>query len=148
MSPELHELYQALILDHGRRPRNYRVIAGGRKAEGYNPMCGDRITVHVRVDADVIQDASFDGSGCAIVKASASLMTESVKGLTCADAVALGDRFHRMITAPPGAPLEELGTLAALAGVRQFPTRIKCATLPWHALRAAADARSEVVTTE
>ncbi len=148
MSPELQELYQAVILDHGRRPRNCRVIEGGRKAEGHNPMCGDRITVHVCLDADVIQDVSFDGSGCAIVKASASLMTVSVKGLTRADAFALVDRFHRMITAPPGAPLEELGALTALAGVRQFPTRVKCATLPWHALRAAADARTGVVSTE
>jgi nitrogen fixation NifU-like protein len=148
MSPDLQDLYQAVILDHGRRPRNCRVIEGGRKAEGYNPMCGDRIIVHLRVDADVIQDVSFDGSGCAIAKASASLMTESVKGLTCADAVALGDRLRRMISAPPWAPIEELGTLTALAGVRRFPTRVKCATLPWQALRAAADADAGVVSTE
>ena len=106
------------------------VIEGGRRAEGHNPLCGDRITVHVRLDADVIQDVSFDGSGCAIAKASASLMTESVKGLTRADALSLLERFHRMITAPPYAPIEELGTLTVLAGVRQFPTRVKCAAFP------------------
>ena len=148
MSDELQELYQAVILDHSRHPRNCRVIEGGCRAEGHNPLCGDRITVHVRLDADVIQDVSFDGSGCAIAKASASLMTECVKGLTRADALALLERFHRMITAPPYAPIEELGTLTVLAGVRQFPTRVKCATLPWHALRAAAEARSEGVSTE
>jgi len=148
MSDELQELYQAAILDHSRHPRNCRVIEGGFKAEGYNPICGDRITVHVRLDADVIQDVSFDGSACAIAKASASLMTESVKGLTRADALSLLERFHRMITAPPYAPLEELGTLTVLAGVRRFPTRVKCATLPWHALRVAAEARSEGVSTE
>ena len=148
MSAELQDLYQAVILDHNRRPRNYRVIEGGRTAEGYNPMCGDRITVYVRVDGDVIQDVSFRGSGCAIAKASASLMTERVKGLACADALALLERFHRMVTAPPHGPIEDLGTLAVMASVRQFPMRVKCATLPWRALRAAAEARDEVVSTE
>ena len=144
----MQDLYQAVILDHSRRPRNYRAIERGRKAEGYNPMCGDRITVHVWVDGDVIQDVSFQGSGCAITKASASLMTESVKGLACADALALLERFHRMVTAPPNTPIEDLGTLTVMAGIRQFPTRVKCATLPWRALRAAADACDEVVSTE
>ena len=148
MSAGLHALYEEAILDHNRHPRNCRAIEGGRKAEGYNPICGDRITVHVRVEGDVIRDVSFQGSGCAITKASASLMTESVKGQSLADATALIERFHRMITAPPGAPIENLGTLTVLAGVRLFPVRIKCATLPWQALRAAADARDEVVSTE
>ena len=148
MSAELQDLYQAVILDHNRRPRNHRAIEGGRTAEGYNPMCGDRITVHVRVDGDVIDDVSFRGSGCAIAKASASLMTESVKGLALADARALLERFHRMVTAPPHSPIEDLGALTVMAGVRQFPMRVKCATLAWRALRAAADARDEVVSTE
>jgi nitrogen fixation NifU-like protein len=111
-------------------------------------MCGDRVTVHVLVEGDVIRDVSFQGSGCAIVKASASLMTEIVKGQTVAEASALVERVHRMIAAPPGSPIENLGLLAALAGVRLFPTRVKCASLAWHALRAAADARDEVISTE
>jgi nitrogen fixation NifU-like protein len=145
---DLHALYQEIILDHNRHPRNFRVIEGARKAEGYNPVCGDRVTVHLRVEGEVIRDVSFQGSGCAIVKASASLMTESVMGRTLADAGALVERFHRMIAAPPGAPIEDLGPLSGLAGVRLFPIRIKCASLPWHALRAATDARDDVVSTE
>jgi nitrogen fixation protein NifU and related proteins len=148
MSGELHELYQQVILDHNRNPRNLRVINGGRRGEGINPICGDRVTVHLRVEADVIRDASFQASGCAIVKASASLMTESIKGLTLADAGALAERLLPMIAAPPGAPIEDLGTLTALAGVRWFPIRVKCAQLPWHAMRAAANAREDVVSTE
>jgi len=148
MSVEAHELYQQVILDHNRNPRNVRVIDGGRRGEGNNPICGDRVTVHLRVDADMIRDASFQASGCAIVKASASLMTESVKGLTLADATALAERLLRMITAPPGAPIEDLGALTALAGVRWFPIRVKCAQLPWQAMRAAANARGDVVSTE
>lgn len=145
---ELLALYQEAILDHNRHPRNFRVIEGGRRGEGNNPICGDRVTVHLQVEGDMIRDASFQASGCAIVKASASLMTESVKGQTLADARALVDRFQRMMTAPFGTPLEDLGPLTALAGVRQFPIRVKCATLPWQALRAAADARDDVVSTE
>ena len=148
MSVELHELYQQVILDHNRRPRNLRVIDGGRRGEGNNPICGDRVTVHLRVEGDVIRDASFQASGCAIVKASASLMTESVKGLTLADADTLTERLLRMITAPPGAPVDDLGALTALAGVRWFPIRVKCAQLPWHAMRAAANARDGMVSTE
>jgi nitrogen fixation NifU-like protein len=148
VSAELHGLYQKVILDHNRHPRNFRVIEGARTAEGYNPICGDRVTVHVLVEGDVIRDVSFQGSGCAIVKASASLMTETVKGQTVAEASALVERVHRMIAAPPGSPIENLGLLAALAGVRLFPTRVKCASLAWHALRAAADARDQVISTE
>jgi nitrogen fixation NifU-like protein len=103
--------------------------------------------VHLRVEADVIRDVSFQGSGCAIMKASASLMTESVKGRTLADAGLLGERFHRMIAAPPGAPIDDLGPLTVLAVVRQFPIRAKCASLPWRALRAAAEAHDEAVST-
>jgi len=148
MNDDLQTLYQEVILDHNRRPRNFRAIEGGRKAEGYNPLCGDRVTVHLRVEGDLIEDVSFQGSGCAISKASASLMTESVKGKTLAEAIKLLERFHQMITAPPWAPLDDLDTLTVLGSVRQFPIRVKCASLPWRALRGAADARDEVVSTE
>jgi nitrogen fixation NifU-like protein len=148
VSAELEDLYQEVILDHNRRPRNFRAIEDGRRAEGYNPLCGDRITVYLRVDDGVIRDASFLGSGCAISKASASLMTESVKGKTLADAEALLERFQLMITAPPDAPVPDLGKLSVLAGVRQFPVRVKCASLAWHTLRAAVEARGAVVSTE
>ena len=145
---DLQDLYQEVILDHNRRPRNFRALDGGRRAEGYNPLCGDRLTVYLRVEDDVIKDATFQGSGCAISKASASLMTDVVKGKTVAEAEALFERFHRVVTAPPDAPVEDLGKLSVLAGVRQFPVRVKCATLAWYALRAAAQAREEVVSTE
>jgi len=145
---DLQELYQEMILDHNRRPRNFRALADGRKAEGYNPLCGDRLTVYLRIDDGVIKEATFQGSGCAISKASASLMTDSVKGKTVAEAEALFERFHRVVTAPPDAPVEDLGKLSVLAGVRQFPVRVKCATLAWYTLRAAAEARDEVVSTE
>jgi nitrogen fixation NifU-like protein len=151
MSSSLQELYQEMILDHNRRPRNFRVIEGGRKSEGYNPLCGDRLTVYLRVEDGRIQDASFQGSGCAISKASASLMTDSVKGRTLEEAEALFERFHEMVTSGDNGPregYEDLGKLSVLAGVRQFPIRVKCATLPWHALRAAAESRGEVVSTE
>ena len=145
---ELQDLYQEVILDHNRRPRNYRVLAGVRQAEGFNPLCGDRLSVYVRVDGDVISDVSFQGSGCAMSKASASLMTESIRGKTIAEADALFDRFQHMITAPPGSPVDRLGKLVALAGVREFPVRVKCASLAWHTLRAAINAHDEVVSTE
>ena len=148
MSGDLDDLYQEVILDHNRRPRNFRALSEGRRAEGYNPLCGDRLTVYLRIDNDVIKDVSFEGSGCAISKASASLMTESVKGKTLAEAQALFDRFQRMLTASADAPPADLGKLAVLSGVRQFPVRVKCATLAWHTLRAAADARDDVVSTE
>jgi nitrogen fixation protein NifU and related proteins len=159
MSAELQELYQEVILDHNRRPRNFRVLEGGRTAEGFNPLCGDHLTVYLKVDGGVIADVSFQGTGCAISKASASLMTESVKGKDVSEAARLFERFQQMITAAPDAPVEErregvpgdqvqLGKLEALAGVRQFPIRVKCASLAWHALRAALDARGEVVSTE
>jgi nitrogen fixation NifU-like protein len=148
MSSRLQELYQEVILDHNRRPRNFRTIEHGRHAEGYNPLCGDRVTVYLRVEGDRIQDASFQGSGCAISKASASLMTDSVKGKTIEEAEALFERFHRLITRSADEPADDLGKLSVFAGVREFPARIKCASLPWHTLRAAAEARNDVVSTE
>ena len=146
MSAELQDLYQEVILDHNRRPRNFRAIEKGCKAEGFNPLCGDRVTVYLTVDDGVITDVSFQGSGCAISKASASLMTESVKGKTIEEVQALFDRFQRMITAPAETPIDNLGKLMVLAGVRQFPVRVKCASLAWHTLRSAVDARDEVVS--
>ncbi|MBI2186086.1 MAG: SUF system NifU family Fe-S cluster assembly protein [Acidobacteria bacterium] len=148
MSAELEDLYQEVILDHNRRPRNFRALEAGQKAEGFNPLCGDRITVYLTVDNGVINDVAFQGSGCAISKASASLMTESVKGKTVAEAQALFERFQQMITAPSDAPVDNLGKLMVLAGVRQFPVRVKCASLAWHTLRAAVEASGEVVSTE
>ena len=135
----LHALYDETVLDHSRRPRNRRVIEGARNAERRNPICGDCITVYVCLDGDVIRDVGFEGSACAISIASASLMTEVVMGQTLAAAGALAERFRRMVVAPPGAPVEEMGTLAALAGLRQFPIRVKCANLAWQALGAAVN---------
>jgi len=148
MSAGLEDLYQEVILDHNRQPRNFRVLDSARKAEGFNRICGDHLTVYLRVDEGVITDASFQGSGCAISRASASLMTESVKGKTVTDAAALFERFQDMITAPPDSAPAQLGALVALAGVRQFPIRASCACLPWHTLRAALDSRDEIVSTE
>jgi nitrogen fixation NifU-like protein len=146
---ELEDLYQEVILDHGRRPRNFhRVEGANREAEGLNPLCGDHYKLTLRVDGDRILDAGFEGTGCAISKASASLMTSAVKGKTVGEAEALFSRFHRMVTeGPQSSPPEELGKLAALSGVSEFPTRVKCASLAWHALRSAL-ADGEAVTTE
>jgi nitrogen fixation NifU-like protein len=148
MSENLQDLYQQVILDHNKRPRNFRTIEGGRHAEGYNPLCGDRLTVYLRLENGRIIDVSFEGSGCAISRASASLMTDSVKGKTVGEAEALFERFHEMITKAPDEPVDDLGKLSVFSGVRQFPLRVKCASLPWHALRAAVDAHDEVVSTE
>jgi nitrogen fixation NifU-like protein len=148
VSAELEELYQEMILDHNRQPRHFRVLQYGRKAEGYNPLCGDRLIVYLLVDNDTVRDVAFQGSGCAISKASASLMTESVKGKSVSAAADLIDRFQQMITAPPDGTAQDLGKLTALAGVRRFPVRVKCASLAWHTLKAALDDRGEVVSTE
>lgn len=135
---DLSDLYQEVILDHNRRPRNFHALAGAsHTAEGYNPLCGDRLTLYLKVNGDTIEDVSFQGAGCAISKASASLMTDAVKGRTTAEAQALFERFHRMVTTPPDQPVEELGKLSSLAGVREFPVRVKCASLAWHTLKAA-----------
>jgi nitrogen fixation NifU-like protein len=144
----LDDLYQEVILDHNRRPRNFRRIEGSsHHAEGYNPLCGDRVNVFVRVEADRIADLAFEGSGCAISKASASLMTDRLKGCTVEEARQLFERFHRMITTPTDQSVEDLGKLSALAGVREFPVRVKCASLAWHTLKAALD-KQEITSTE
>ena len=148
MTSDLQALYRDVIVDHHRHPRNFHTLEAGRHAEGFNPLCGDRLTVHVRVENGAIQEVSFQGLGCAIATASASLMTESVKGKTAAEADALFQRVQRMVTASADAPIDDLGALSALAGVRRFPVRVKCATLAWHALGAATAAGDPVVTTE
>ena len=145
---DLNDLYQEVILDHNKRPRNFRRIdPASHHAEGFNPLCGDKLSLTIQVDADRIADVAFQGSGCAISKASASLMTDAVKGKSVNEARSLFERFHRMVTTPPDAPVENLGKLSVLAGVREFPVRVKCASLAWHTLKAALD-REESATTE
>jgi nitrogen fixation NifU-like protein len=134
------ELYQSIILDHNRAPRNFRPMPGAdRHAEGYNPLCGDQLEIWVKLDGDRITDVSFQGSGCAISKASASLMTTVVKGKSREEAARIFDSFHRMVTGR-GGPADDLpAKLAVFAGVREFPARVKCASLSWHALKAALE---------
>jgi nitrogen fixation NifU-like protein len=145
---DLSDLYQEVILDHNRRPRNFRTIERPtHHAEGYNPLCGDRLNLFVQVEGDRITDVAFQGAGCAISKASASLLTDEVKGRSVAEAVALFERFHRMVTTPPDREVEDLGKLSVLAGVREFPVRVKCASLAWHTLKAALE-RTERTSTE
>jgi len=147
---DLGDLYQEVILDHNRRPRNFRAIeAASRTQEGYNPLCGDRLTLYVQLEGDRIADVAFQGQGCAISKASASLMTEALKGKTVSEARDLFDRFHAMITSPPDTGTPDLGKLSVLAGVRDYPTRVKCASLAWHTMKAAvAGEQAGPVTTE
>ena len=153
MSTELRELYQETILDHSRKPRNFGPLpAANRRAEGYNPLCGDRARLAVDLEGDVIKDVRFEGAGCSIFTASASMMTESVKGRTRPQAEALFERFHDLITGDPSqasrrtAP--ELGKLAVFAGVSEFPVRVKCAALAWHTLKAALEGDPTPVSTE
>ncbi len=137
---DLRDLYQEVILDHNKRPRNFRAMPdASAHAAGHNPLCGDRVTVYVRIEDERIADVSFEGSGCAISRASASLMTDSVKGGTVADADALFHAFQTLMTAGPASTPDhgDIGKLEVLAGVRDYPSRIKCATLAWHALQAA-----------
>ena len=149
---ELRDLYQEVILDHSRRPRNFGEPAGAnRRAEGYNPLCGDRETVFIRLEDDRLEDVGFRGAGCAISTASASMMTEALKGMTRKEAEELFERFHQLITGADGrgaAGAPELGKLAVFSGVREFPVRVKCATLPWHTLRAALSGEQTTVSTE
>ena len=135
---DLRELYQEVILDHGQRPRNFHALEGASgDAEGYNPLCGDRVHVWVREEGGTITDVGFTGDGCAISKASASLMTQAVKGRSTGDTDRLFEGFHALITGRPGADAASLGKLAAFAGVAEFPVRVKCASLAWHTLKAA-----------
>ncbi len=148
---DLRELYQEVILDHNKRPRNFRTIEHPtRTARGHNPLCGDRLTLYLTLDGDRIADVAFEGSGCAISKASASLMTEALKGKTVAQAEALFERFHEVVTAPGDVPVrtEGLGKLAVFAGVREYPARVKCASLAWHTMKAAVATPDAVVSTE
>ena len=140
MTSDLGQLYQEVILDHGKRPRNFLVPPGtNRTAEGYNPLCGDKLTVYLRVEDDIIEDMGFKGAGCAISMASASMMTVDLKGRSVQEAERIFERFCNMVSGPANDmdELEELGDLRACAGVRGFPTRVKCATLAWHTFRAA-----------
>ena len=146
---DLRELYQETILDHSRKPRNHHPLEGARSAEGYNPLCGDQATVYVTLEGDRIRDLAFTGKGCSISTASASMMTESLKGRTLEEAERMFDRFHALLTTPPGqaAPAApELGKLAVFSGVSEFPLRVKCATLPWHTLKAALESGGTVST--
>lgn len=148
---DLRDLYQEVILDHNRRPRNFRKQeSANRKAQGYNPLCGDRVTVYLSLENGVVKDASFEGAGCAISTASASLMTESLKGKTEAEAQALFKGFHALVTGgtPTEEEVERLGKLAAFAGVAEFPVRVKCATLAWHTVHAALEGSTDPVSTE
>jgi nitrogen fixation NifU-like protein len=149
---DLRDLYQEMILDHSKRPRNFGELAGAnRRAEGYNPLCGDRETVYVRLEGDVLKDVGFRGAGCAISTASASMMTETLKGKTREEAEALFERFHDLITGADGrseATRADIGKLAVFSGVREFPIRVKCATLPWHTMKAALAAEDRTVSTE
>lgn len=148
---ELRELYQEMLLDHHKRPRNFgKLENANRKADGHNPLCGDRVTIYLALKGDVIEDIGFEGNGCAICTASTSLMTESVKGKTLEEVEIVFGRFHDLVTSDPDSEIdtESLGKLAIFAGVREFPVRIKCATLAWHTLHAALKDTDEPVTTE
>ena len=147
---ELSELYQQVILDHNKKPRNFRRLAtANHTAEGYNPLCGDQLTVYLQLENDAVKDISFEGSGCAISKAAASMMTQAVKGKTKQEAERLFTQFHEMVTSDPdeqNTP-NQLGNLQIFSGVREFPVRVKCATLAWHTMQAALT-NKETVSTE
>lgn len=148
---ELDELYQEVILDHNRSPRNYRTMANAnRKAQGYNPLCGDQVTVFLHLEEGIIKDISFQGSGCAISKASASLMTAALKGKSEGEAKALFENVHRMLTGEAGENGHDggVGKLAILSGVCKFPARVKCASLAWHTVNSALEGEDEMATTE
>ena len=145
---DLRELYQEVILDHSRNPRNYHKIdPADRTADGTNPLCGDRVTLYVKLDGGTISDVAFQGQGCAISKSSASMMTDALKGKTEAEARVLFEEFHEMVTGHGTRDAKALGKLTVFAGVSEFPARVKCASLAWHTLKAALD-KSEKVTME
>lgn len=149
---DLMDLYQEVILDHNKRPRNYgRPDSCDHTSEGHNPLCGDRLTLYIEIEDDRVADIHFEGSGCAISTASASLMTEAVKGKTLAEIERLFGRFHDLLTGDPSVMEKagpELGKLAVFEGVREFPVRVKCATLSWHTLQAALQGGEDTATTE
>ena len=146
---ELGELYQQVILDHNRKPRNFQKLAdANRTAEGFNPLCGDQIQLFVKLEDGCIRDIGFQGSGCAISRASASLMTSALKGKSAGEAEELFQRFHRLVTTDEESDPAALGKLAVFSGVREFPARVKCASLAWHTLRAALQGKQDKVTTE
>jgi nitrogen fixation protein NifU and related proteins len=148
---DLRDLYQDVILEHSKAPRNYRQLASAnRKAEGFNPLCGDHFTVYLDVEGDAIRDIAFQGSGCAISKASASMMTQSLKGKSTAEAETLFNEFHQLVTgeAKKSGDAKEMGKLAVFSGVCEYPARVKCATLAWHALHAALQGQQDPVSTE
>jgi nitrogen fixation protein NifU and related proteins len=147
---ELRDLYQEVILDHYKRPRNFGPLEeADHKAEGHNPLCGDRVTIYLVMDGDVIRNISFQGGGCAISTASASLMTEILKGKNLAEVETLFEEFHDMLTGDPSQPAAPApGKLAVFSGVREFPARVKCATLSWHTLQAALKEQKEPISTE
>ena len=150
MISEIGELYQEVIIDHSKRPRNFRVLERpDRKAEGYNPLCGDRLVLYLKMDGERIAEIAFQGSGCAISTASASIMTSELKGKTIKETEEIFEKFHQMVTGTPNEDWEEkLGKLAAFSGVSQFPVRVKCASLCWHTLKAALEEKKETVSTE
>jgi nitrogen fixation NifU-like protein len=146
---ELSELYQQVILDHNKKPRNFKKLEDAEfSAEGYNPLCGDQLTVYLNLDDGVVRDISFEGSGCAISKAAASMMTQAVKKKSKAEAEQLFQEFHSMVTGELDEEVEgnHLGNLKIFAGVRDFPVRVKCATLAWHTLHAALNKQNQVTT--
>ena len=146
---ELSELYQQVILDHNKKPRNFRKLeTANHSAEGYNPLCGDQLTVYLNLEGDQVKDVGFEGSGCAISKASASMMTQAVKGKSKEQAEKLFQEFHSMVTGELNEETDEnnLGNLKIFAGVREFPVRVKCATLPWHTLHAALNKEAQIST--
>ena len=148
--PDLRDLYQEVILEHSKAPRNYRELKpADHKAEGYNPLCGDRFTIYLQMDGDFIRDIAFQGSGCAISKASASMMTQALKGKTRAEAEKFFHNFHRVVTGQAeNGDQASLGKLTVFSGVSEFPLRVKCATLAWHTVQAALDGKQEAVSTE
>lgn len=149
MFDDIADLYQQIILDHSRSPRNFGALPGAdHHAEGRNPLCGDQVDVAVKMNGDRIEDIRFQGSGCAIAKASASVMTTALKGKTIAEARDLFEKFHEMILTGDAAPCEQLGKLAAFRGVHNYPARVKCAILAWHAALAALAGKHQTVTTE
>jgi nitrogen fixation protein NifU and related proteins len=149
--PDLRELYQQVILDHHKKPRNFRKLEkANRQADGYNPLCGDKVSVYMEVEEGIIRDISFIGTGCAISTAAASMMTESLKGKSISDAELLFNCFHSLVTGDGNADFDAsaMGKLAVFSGVREYPVRVKCASLAWHTMRAALEGRKDTVATE